>query len=92
MANVEHELVPSEHSLLLLQVTPLPVYPVLQTQVNEFVVSAQVARPMAQLFVPSVHSFMGEQVTPFPVQPVLQAHVNEPVVSVQVAEPTGQLW
>jgi len=40
------------------QVTPLPVYPVLQAQVKDPAVFVQVAVPEAQLEVPAVHSLM----------------------------------
>jgi len=40
------------------QVTPLPVYPVLQAQVKDPGLFVQVAVPEAQLEVPAVHSLM----------------------------------
>ena len=41
-----------------MQVTPLPVYPVLQAQVKDPGLFVQVAVPEAQLEVPAVHSLM----------------------------------
>ena len=55
------------HSLLLLHVTPLPVYPRLQAQVNEPAVSVQVDCPAGQVCVLRVHSLLLVHVTPVPV-------------------------
>ena len=54
------------HSLISAQVTPLPENPVLQVQVNDPTVLAQVAWG-SQLSVPRAHSLMSVQITPFPV-------------------------
>ena len=57
--------VPLVHSLTSVQVTPLPVKPVLQAQVNDPTVLVHVALAL-QFAVPAVHSFTSEHVTPLP--------------------------
>ncbi len=73
------------HSSMSIQLTPLPVKPSLHAQVNDPVLSAQVAFGVAQVCAVEEHSFTFEQDVPEPAYPGLHVQVKEPTVLAHVA-------